>query len=42
MKKYTKQWLLILVLTLTCAGLSGCALLKEKKNELDGRKQNLD
>lgn len=36
MKKYTRQWLLILALTLTCAGLSGCALLKEKKNELDG------
>mgnify|MGYP003093035483 FL=1 len=36
MKKYTKQWLLILAFTLTCAGLSGCALFKEKKNELDG------
>lgn len=36
MKKYTKQWLLILALILTCAGLSGCALFKEKKNELDG------
>lgn len=31
MKTYTKQWLLILALTLTCAGLSGCALLKEKE-----------
>ena len=36
MKKYMKQWLLILAFTLTCAGLSGCALFKEKKNELDG------
>lgn len=36
MKKYMRQWLLILTLTLTCAGLSGCASSKEKKNELDG------
>lgn len=39
MKKYTKQWLLILALTLTCAGLSGCALLKEKRMSWTGPSQ---